>query len=289
MNNFKVTDVRAVPGDSAFLIEYKNTAVLYDTGFAFTGYKVSDNIKKILGERKLDAILLTHSHYDHAAGTPYILKRYKDAKVIAGEYAVGIFKKDSAKSVMRDLDSKFAKKCGIDKYDDLFDKLKVDTAVKDGDKFTIKDITFTAISLPGHTRCSFGFYIEELKLLFSSETLGVYNGIDTVVPSFLIGVQTAFDSIDKVLSLDIEQMVLPHYGLISKETTRLFLTKAKSNAEEAVDGILKILKSGKSKEEALKYFKDKYYHGYIKEIYPIDAMELNTRIMIDLIIKEKLS
>jgi hypothetical protein len=57
-----------------------------------------------------------------------------------------------------------------------------------------------------------------------------------------------------------------------------------------VGGILKILNSGKSKEEALKYFKDKYYHGYIKEIYPIDAMELNTKIMIDIIIiKEKLS
>lgn len=30
-----ITDVRAVPGDSAFLIDDGKTALLYDTGFAF--------------------------------------------------------------------------------------------------------------------------------------------------------------------------------------------------------------------------------------------------------------
>ena len=64
-----ITDVRAVAGDSAFLIDDGETAVLCDTGFGFTGYSVADNIQRILGDRPLDYILLTHSHYDHALGS----------------------------------------------------------------------------------------------------------------------------------------------------------------------------------------------------------------------------
>ncbi len=47
-----------------------------------------------------------------------------------------------------------------------------------------------------------------------------------------------------------------------------------------------MLRQGKDKKEIMNFFKDKFYHGYIKTIYPIDAMELNTGIMIDLIERE---
>ena len=64
-----ITDVRVHPGDSGFLLDDGQTAILYDSGFAFTGYAVADKIKTILGARPLDYIFLTHSHYDHALGS----------------------------------------------------------------------------------------------------------------------------------------------------------------------------------------------------------------------------
>ena len=48
MERIKITDVRSNPGDSAFLIDDGNTAIMYDSGFAFTGFDVADNIKNIL-------------------------------------------------------------------------------------------------------------------------------------------------------------------------------------------------------------------------------------------------
>lgn len=62
MTPITVTDVRAVPGDCAFLLDDGKTALLYDTGFAFTGYQIAGNIQRVLGSRSLDYILLTHSH-----------------------------------------------------------------------------------------------------------------------------------------------------------------------------------------------------------------------------------
>ncbi len=284
--NLKITDVRALKGDSAFLIDSGKTAVLYDSGFAFTGYEVADNIKKELKGRKLDYIFLTHSHYDHALGSAYICKIFPDAKVVAGEYAAKIFAKDSAKSVMRDLDRKFAQANGVADYEDLIDGLRVDIAVKDGNKIQAGDMCFTVVDLPGHTRCSVGYYLESEKLLLSSETLGVFDGESTVVPSYLVGVRMTLDSIDKATALDIDHILLPHFGLLDKEQTKIYLTNAKKSAQETFEEIADLLRKGKTKEDCIAFFKEKFYKGYIRTIYPIDAMLLNTSITVDLIAKE---
>ncbi|MBR5808787.1 MAG: MBL fold metallo-hydrolase [Clostridia bacterium] len=286
MSRLTITDVRVNPGDAAFLIDDGKTAIMYDSGFAFTGYGVADKIKNILGERKLDFIFLTHSHYDHALGSCYALKYWPDAKVVAGEYATKIFAKDTAKSLMRDLDRKFAEKCGVLEYEDLIDNLRVDIPVSDGDVIKAGNMEFVAINLPGHTKCSIGYYCRTEKLLLSCETIGVYNGSDEVVPSYLVGYEMAISSIEKAQKLDIENVLVPHYGLLDCEKTKFYLKRAKESAAKTAEEIVTMLKNGKDKEEISQFFKDKFYFGYIKEIYPIDAMELNTGIMIDLLKRE---
>lgn len=286
MGKINITDVRVHPGDSAFLIDNGTTAILYDSGFAFTGFKVAEKIKNILEERKLDYIFLTHSHYDHALGAAYALKFWPDAKVVAGEYASKIFAKPTAKAVMRDLDRKIAKQCNATDYEDLIDDLRVDIAVKDGDKIMAGDLEFIAIDLPGHTKCSVGYYCPKEKLLLSCETIGVYNGDDDVVPSYLVGYDMSLKSIEKVQALDIENILIPHYGLLDLKKTKIYLNKAKESAVSVAEEIVSMLKDNKTKEEITARFKERFYYGYIKEIYPIDAMELNTGIMIDLLKRE---
>lgn len=286
MAGIKVTDVRAHVGDSAFLIDDGKTAIMYDSGFAFTGYKVADKIKEILGDRKLDYIFLTHSHYDHALGSVYALKYWPDAIVVAGEYAAKIFAKDSAKAVMRDLDAKFAAKCGVDSYEDLIDNLKVDIAATDGDIINAGDMEFEVVNLPGHTKCSVGYYNKKEKLFLSCESIGVYDGENTVVPSYLVGVSMSLNSIKRVEGLDIKNILVPHFGLLNEDKTKVYLTQAKKSAKETADEIADILKKGGTNKEAENYFFDKFYHGYIKEAYPIDAIKLNTSIMVELIKKE---
>lgn len=288
MKDIKITDVRSVPGDSAFLIDDGKTSILYDSGFAFTGTSVAENIAAALGGRSLDYIFLTHSHYDHALGSVYVKKVYPKAIVVAGEYAAGIFAKPSARAVMRDLDKKFAQKCGYPEYVDLIDELCVDIAVKDGDIIKAGSMEFTAIALPGHTRCSFGYYLAEKKLLLASETLGVFGGSGIVVPSYLIGYGITVESIEKASRLDIAEILSPHYGILDKKDSKEFFTVAMQSAQDTASDICNILKNGGSYNDALQYFKDKFYHGYIKTIYPPDAMELNTGIMIKLIEKELL-
>lgn len=286
MNNIRVTDVRSQKGDSAFLIDDGKTSILYDTGFGFTGFEIAENIKSVLGERNLDYIFLTHSHYDHALGSAYILRHYPTAKVVAGEYAVGIFQRDGAKRTMRELDAKFAARCGVTDYEFLGDELRVDIAVKDGDIIQAGDMSFEVLNLPGHTRCSAGYYCREKKLLLSSETLGVYDGERTIVPSYLVSYADSIASVERVEKLEISRILAPHYGILSQEQTKFFLDNMKSASEKTALNILNSLKKGKSTDEIIAEFKAEFWHGYIREIYPEDAVNLNTSIMTELVRKE---
>ncbi len=286
MHNLKVTDMRVLPGDAAFLIDDGKTAILYDSGFAFTGNAVAEKIKNYLGSRQLDYIFLTHSHYDHALGSVYVKKVFPEAVVVAGSYAAKIFAKPTARTVMRDLDRRFASKCGVESYEDLIDNLAVDLEVNDGDEIYAGDMLFRVVALPGHTKCSVGYYLPENHLLLGTETLGVYGGGDTVVPSYLVGYRTTLDSITKAELLNPENILVPHYGLLTPVETAIYLKLCRECAVQTAEEISRILKQGGTHDDAMEYFRSTFYHGYIRKIYPEDAMELNTGIMINLIEKE---
>lgn len=288
MNELKVTDVRKEKGDSAFLLDDGETAILYDSGFGFTGFQVAQNIKNTLGERTLDYIFLTHSHYDHALGSAYILRYFPDAKVVAGRYATEIFKRDGAKRTMRELDRKFADKCGCGEYEFLGNELRVDIPCDDNDIIRAGKMQFQVLNLPGHTKCSVGFYCKEYELLLATETLGVYDGESTILPSCLVGYKMTVDSIERVQKLKIKKLLAPHYGILNERQTEFFITNMKNSTEKIIGEISENIKAGLTDNEIFEKFKEKYLHGYIKEIYPVDAMKLNTEIMISLIKKELL-
>ncbi len=288
MDTIKVTDVRKQLGDSAFLLDDGKTSILYDTGFGFTGFDVAENVKKVLGERKLDYIFLTHSHYDHALGSAYILRYYPEAIVVAGRYAADIFTRDGAKRVMRELDRKFADHCGAGDYPFLGDELRVDIPAADGDIIKAGDMEFEVIDLPGHTKCSVGFYCKQYSLLLSTETIGVYDGEELILPSYLVSYKSTMESIDRVLSLKIDRLLSPHLGILNEVQTAYFLKNAKRCSEEAADFILSRVKDGFTNEQIIDDFKSRYRRGYIEKIYPEDAINLNTSIMIELLKKELL-
>lgn len=288
MRPIQITDVRVVPGDSAFLIDDGTTAVLYDAGFAFTGTAIAENIRKALGERKLAYILLSHSHYDHVLAVPYIKRIYPDAKVVAGRHAGEVFQKPTARAVMRQLNEKAAAKYGAAQWEDLIDELQVDMTVEDGDEITCNDLHFTAISLPGHTRCAMGYYLEENKLLLGAETLGVYFGGQTYLPSFLVGYQLTLDSFQKARALGAEGILLPHYGPVGQTDMERYLDRSQEATRQTAERILEMLQSGKTEEEILAVCKEEDYRENVSPIYPIDAFILNTKIMIEQTKKELL-
>lgn len=120
-----------------------------------------------------------------------------------------IFERDGAKRAMKELDFKFAQKCGVTDYEFLSNELKVDIDVDKGDMVQAGDMRFKVINLPGHTRCCVGYYLEKEGLLLSNETLGVYDGEKTIIPSCLVSFSDTISSIEKK-SIDVMWRQLLH-------------------------------------------------------------------------------
>ena len=281
-----ITDMRILPGDSAFLVDDGTTAILYDSGFAFTGEQLALKLRSHLGSRSLDWIFLTHSHYDHALGSASVRHAFPEAKVAASAYAAKIFDKPSARALMRQLDQAFAQENGVTAYEDLIDELHVDLPLEDGDVIEAGAMRFRAVSLPGHTLCSMGFYEESRRLLLACETSGVYDGEGVIVPCFLKGYQMALDSMRRMEGMRIDRLLLPHFGLAEGDEAAFYLQHMYAAAQTSAQAMARILQSGGSIEDVMEDFREKYHRGRTRSTYPPAAMALNSRIMAQVVQKE---
>ena len=76
---------------SCHLAVGKRNTVLFDPGMAWYGEITVEKIKEIIGDRPIDAVFLTHSHYDHVGALPVIKKYWPDAMVFGAAYAGRVF------------------------------------------------------------------------------------------------------------------------------------------------------------------------------------------------------
>ena len=99
------------------------------------------SINKCLEKRKwkLDSILITHHHQDHVDGIPQLRDRYNPT-VFGAEQ-------------------------------DLFRLPKLDVALTDKDKFSVSNLIFKCLEVPGHTIGHVAFYCASEKLIFTGDSL----------------------------------------------------------------------------------------------------------------------
>ncbi len=283
---YEITNVGAHPGSDAFLLTTGNSAALIDSGYAFCAGEMIDNIKAALGGRKLEYILLTHSHYDHASGSAYCKRVWPEAKVVAGEYACKVLSKPGALKTMREMNDNAARQWGVSEYEDALDSLKVDMAVKDGDVLKLGDLSLEVLAAPGHTRCSIAFFCPEEKLLIACETYGTMGDAPVIMPAYLVGYQMTLDSIARAEKCAPEAILLPHYKVITGERAKTFLEMARKANTETYEAVVSGHRAGKSNEELMQEFKAKYYTDEQALYQPEAAFMLNLSYMIPMLIRE---
>ncbi len=121
-----------------------------------------DRILQALGDRKLDAIILTHHHFDHM-GAAYDLRERTGAKVMASATDAPYIEDEDLAS--RDMRKK--KVCPVDQK------------LHDGDIVQIGNMAWKVLATPGHTKGSiclfidprFGTHPEGRPVLISGDTL----------------------------------------------------------------------------------------------------------------------
>lgn len=123
---------------------------LIDVGTDGSSVDQLESINAGLGKSKVDQVVLTHEHFDHAGGLEYVRRKYKPV-IYAYSY------------------EKFSSE-----------------RIFDGQRLRIGDNEATIIHTPGHTHDSLCIYCKEDRIIFSGDTtLNINTTMATYSPEFV--------------------------------------------------------------------------------------------------------
>lgn len=260
--------------------------VLYDTGMAYSAPKMIENLKRELGDEPLHAVLLSHSHYDHVSGLPFVRKEWPDAIVYGSEYAAGVLEKPRVRKTMKNLSDVAARGAGLPgapEYDET--AFKIDRIVKEGDCITAGNTKIMVYETPGHTRCSLSFLVND-DVVMASESVGVFNS-GFYMPCYLVSYQMCLDAVEKLRRLPAKRVFISHQGIQQGKRPEEIWDYLENRLLRSKEEIIDIIETYDTEEERLMQMKKRYHDNMVSEAeQPSEAFLLNAAATLKLVEKE---
>ena len=204
---------------SSWLYRNDNFTILVDPGPLSTIPRLSGELKR-LGITRLDFILLTHIHIDHAGGTGALLREFPDARVICHPEGVRHLVApeklwEGSRKVLGRLAEAYGEIVPVPEERICFTETVGDTGVR-------------AFLTPGHAQHHCSYLLDDL--LFGGEVAGVRQPVPEGIfmrpatpPRFIL--QVALDSLDRMLALAPRYLVFAHYGLVDTAVEHLSIAR----------------------------------------------------------------
>ena len=197
----------------AFLLTDEATA-LVETGPKSSVTNVIEGLEKA-GVERLDWIVLTHIHLDHAGAAGTLAQRYPEAKVavhpVGAPHLVDPSKLWSSASRIYGAD--------MERLWGGIDPLDADRVVEIGDGETIElgsSTTLRAIETPGHAWHHHAYLEEASGIIFTGDALGVsprgISGFRPATPPPEFKLEVALESIRKLRDSGARELWLTHFG-----------------------------------------------------------------------------
>lgn len=200
---------------SSWLYRCGGATLLVDPGPLSTIAHLCSELSR-LGVTRLDYILLTHIHIDHAGGTGALLRQFPDATVICHpdgiRHLVAPHKLwEGSRTVLGALAEAYGEIAAVPAERIRFEETVGDTGIR----------TFLT---PGHAQHHCSYLAGDL--LFAGEVAGVRCPVPKGIfmrpatpPRFIL--EVGLDSLDRMLELAPSRMVFAHYGLVDDAVEHL--------------------------------------------------------------------
>jgi glyoxylase-like metal-dependent hydrolase (beta-lactamase superfamily II) len=212
--------------------------LLVDCAILARAGEIEGKLDALLGEEKIDLVLLTHSHYDHTGACSLLQDKYGFA-IIASQRTKEILENDKAIAFIDDLNQKFKGMLG-DRSASVFTKPRNVRGVGENDVIDLSGgRTIEVFATPGHTRCSVSFFLRPENILFPGDAAGVVEKTGKLKPLFLSSYMQYERSLKKLMALEAGMLALPHNSVVrGREKVREFLTVALDEAQKLKAEIL---------------------------------------------------
>ncbi len=235
---------------AAFLVPSSEGPVLLETG----PYSTFDTLKQAIEDQgasidEIRHVLLTHIHLDHAGAA----WAFAEAGARIYVHPFGARHLISPEKLMES-----ARRIYQDEMDRLWGDMKPIpeqqvVTVDHGEVLTIGDLQFTAHHTPGHARHHIAWQINET--LFTGDVAGVKIQSGPVVPPCPppdIDLEAWKQSLDLIRGLDVQRMMLTHFGEITDVTSHL--EKLERCLDDWAQWIRREWENGRTNDEMLPEF-----------------------------------
>lgn len=170
-----------------------------------------------------DIIILTHSHWDHTQGVPFLRKmaarQKKEIKVMASKESIPLLEDQSWNKIL---------------FKGSLENIKDVTPINEGDIVDLGGISLRIFDVPGHSKDHIAILDEKNKNIFIGDALGAKNGDHFFIPTFVPPHWDWDDfknSVNKLREIDYDSLSLAHFGYIYEDEAKNFLDYAVSMYE----------------------------------------------------------
>lgn len=214
---------------NVFLLTNNLTNILVDTSSEFMWKTLQKRLNR-LGIEKIDLLILTHSHFDHAANAVKIKEKYKAQVIIHQSETKYLITGDNILPIGTNPISKFLVRVFAKQFKSFarYQPCNYDYTVDD--IYDLSNFEFNAYLMhtPGHTQGSISLIIDNEVAIVGDTMFGIFWW--TVFPPFASEQSQILNSWEKLLKTKCK-VFIPSHGsantrsFVEKDFNRLKITK----------------------------------------------------------------
>jgi glyoxylase-like metal-dependent hydrolase (beta-lactamase superfamily II) len=217
--------------------------MIVDCSILAKGAEIEENLAEILGNDKIDTVLLTHSHYDHIGACVYLQEKHH-FNILASQRTKEILQNPNAIEFIDKLNQEFKR---LLKQDNSLHVTMPEniSAIHEGEKIPVSQNQWLQVyETPGHTRCSLSFLLQPENILFPGDAAGVMEKNSKIKPLFLSSYTQYELSLKKLMTLKAKVLALPHNTAIKGEKkVQEFFQKSLRETQKLKENILAALQN----------------------------------------------
>jgi glyoxylase-like metal-dependent hydrolase (beta-lactamase superfamily II) len=246
-----------------YLLEGTDVSMIVSGGMS---YIVSDILQQFkdfdIDENRVKKLLILHSHFDHVGIVPFIKRRHPEMEVYASERGWEILQMDKAARTINEFGRNVARRMeneGVYSSYDLDWRNDISGhIVHEGDRIDLGRLAVSILEIPGHSSCCIAAYVPELKALFPTDGGGIPFD-NTIISSGNSNYTKYQQSLERLKDLEVDYYCADHYGYITGDEAREFISKSIRMAKENRSRIEAIYRSTRDVDAAAQELTSSFY------------------------------
>lgn len=219
-----------------YLLEGDECSLIIGGGMSYLAPIVKDQLHAFgVDEKRVQKLLILHSHFDHVGLVPFFCRRCPDLQVYASARAWHILQMPKAIETINASGRLIAERMGLvgglEGYDLEWRDDVVGRAVWDGETIGLGGLTVQILETPGHSSCSISAYIPEMRTLFPSDGGGVPYG-ETILASGNSNYTQYQESLERLQSLKVDRLCADHYGYVTGRDAETYIARSSETARD---------------------------------------------------------